>query len=94
MTILPSLQVDPTNDAVDSYRFFMRRQGQLYNYDRPAKSRTGVIATIIGLDPGVTYYFVARAFKGDDQSANSNEVEYLAVDRRPAKPTGIGLSNQ
>jgi hypothetical protein len=89
-----TLQVDPSDGAVDGYRFFMRRQGQSYDYDRPAKTRTGGICTIAGLEPGVTYYFVARAFKGDDESGDSNEVKYLAVDRRPAKPTGIGLSNQ
>ena len=89
-----TLKVASANAAVDGYRIFMRRQGQGYDYSRPVWTGPAGTVAISDLEAGVTYFFVARAFKGDVQSPDSNEVSYTAVDRRPPKPTGIGLSNQ
>jgi hypothetical protein len=89
-----TLKVASANAAADGYRIFMRRQGQGYDYNRPVWTGAAGTFTISDLEPGVTYFFVARAFKGDVQSPNSKEVSYTAVDRRPPKPAGTGLPNQ
>lgn len=79
------LRWDANDPAPEGYRIFMREEGQSYDYDNPVVCvglETGDIpssmtaVTIAGLKQGVTYYFVVRAFEGDLESADSNEVSY------------------
>jgi uncharacterized protein affecting Mg2+/Co2+ transport/uncharacterized protein (DUF2141 family) len=77
-----TLAWDANNPAPDGYHIFMRTQNQNYNYNTPAWSGTATTCTIDQLADN-TYYFVARAFKGTDQSGDSNEVEYKVVVNQP-----------
>ncbi len=73
-------------EGVDGYRIYMRIEGQAYDYSKPAWQDTALQCTIADLAPGVSYYFVARAYRGSNESGNSNEVGYLARDNIPTKP--------
>jgi len=72
-----NLAWDANNPAPDGYRIFQRTTGGNYNYNQPTWTGTATTCTIDGLQNGKRYFFVARAFKGPDQSGNSNEVTAL-----------------
>lgn len=88
-----TLAWDANDPAPDGYRVFMRIEGQGYDYNSPAWQGTATSCTVDNLQEGLTYYFVARAFAGDAQSGDSNEVFY-AVPAYPALPTGISLTKE
>jgi hypothetical protein len=60
----------------------MRTEGQTYDYNTPAWSGTTTTCTIDQLANN-TYYFVARAYQGVDESVDSNEVECQVVVNQP-----------
>ncbi len=72
-----TLRWDPSGPATDGYRLFARKSGQAYNYNRPAWEGAGVTGTVTNLDGQTEYYIVVRAYKGNIESANSNEVHYV-----------------
>jgi hypothetical protein len=86
-----TLAWDPNSPAPEGYRIFSRVDGQTYNYAAPAWSGATATCKIEGLQASTTYFFVARAFKGADQSGDSNEVKFIAGNA-PAKQTGLNLS--
>jgi hypothetical protein len=73
-----TLAWDASSSSVDGYHLYMHAAGQAYNYNSPVWSGTGTTCTITNLAAN-TYYFVARAYKSNNESANSNEVKYSAV---------------
>jgi hypothetical protein len=78
-----TLSWNDNNSKVDGYRIFKRAEGQDYNYSTPAWPTDGrdhvqTSCTISGLEEGVRYYFAARAYAGNNQSGDSNEVTYKA----------------
>jgi chitinase len=79
-----TLQWDANDPAPTGYNLFQRRDGQSYDYVTPVNTEviSGTSYIVDNLQPGVTYYFVVRAFVGSDQSGDSNEVAYAepAVD--------------
>jgi chitinase len=76
-----TLQWDANNPVPDGYRLFQRLAGDAYDYAAPAWTGTANTCVITDLTPGVSYYFVLRAFQGSDVSGDSNEVQYTpAVD--------------
>lgn len=87
-----TLAWDPNDPAPDGYRLFMRQDGQVYDYSSPAWQGTDTQATLSDLSEGVTYAFVCRAFVGDQESGDSNEVVYtieappasVVIPKRPA----------
>lgn len=82
-----NLAWDAPAGQVDGYRIFQRSSWPSYQYSKPAWTGTATSCTITGLNPG-TYFFVARAYKGPDQSDNSNEVKaIIAVPAPTATPT-------
>ena len=86
-----SLQWDANDPIPDGYRLFQRQSGQAYNYTVPIQNLTGTNCTVDGLEEGTTYYFVVRAYVGDDESGDSNEVEYTpAASQLPADPDSDG----
>ena len=78
-----TLAWDATNPTPQGYRIFQRAAGSAYNYGAPAWTGTATTCTIGNLMPGTTYFFVARAFVGPDQSGNSNEVTVAPVAPTP-----------
>ncbi len=78
---------EPRGQAPEGYRIYMRTFGR-YDFDHPVwptdgKDHTETTCTITNLNPGVTYHFVARAYAGNEQSENSNEVTYTAKGNAP-----------
>ena len=71
-----TLAWDANAPAPEGYLVFMRVDGQSYDYSKPSCKTDQTTCTIIGLVPATTYFFVARAYVAEDQSGDSNEVDY------------------
>lgn len=74
---------DANVPAPDGYCVFQRREGEAFDYANPAWPADGTdhketTCTITDLTAGATYFFVVRAYVGEDQSGDSNEVSYQA----------------
>ena len=73
-----SLRWDANSPAPEGYRVFAREAGASYDYAHPIWENSLTTCTLTGLTEGVTYYFVVRAFEGDLESVDSEEVSYTA----------------
>jgi hypothetical protein len=75
-----TLSWDANVPAPEGYRVFAREGSGSYDYNNPLRTvlTTANITecTLIGLTEGTTYHFVVRAFDGDLESADSEEVSY------------------
>jgi hypothetical protein len=69
-----SLAWDANDPPVDGYLLFIRAANYSYDYASPVWSGVDTTCTIENLSNG-TYYFVVRAYSGDAESQDSNEVE-------------------
>lgn len=74
---------DDNNPTVDGYKVFQRTEDQAYDYTRPVWPTDGrdhvqTSCTITDLTAGAKYYFVVRAYADRCQSADSNEVVFVA----------------
>lgn len=71
-----TLAWDPNDPAPQGYNIYQRVEG--HDYSTPVNSNgiTDTTYTVEDLQPGVTYYFVVRAFSGEDLSGDSNEVQH------------------
>lgn len=78
-----SLQWDANDPAPDGYRVY-QRTGETYDYSSPAWQGPETTCTIDGLKPATLYYFVVRAYVADDESGDSNEVDYKPPIQAPA----------
>ncbi len=88
-----SLEWDPSSQSHDGYRVFMRSEGQNFDYKNPAWQGTATTCSIDNLKEGNTYYFVARVFKGTQQSANSRELTYTPpVNKPPIANAGADIA--
>jgi hypothetical protein len=68
--------------APEGYRLFQRASGQPYDYTAPVWSGTGTTCTISAIPDG-TYAWVLRAFIGDLESPDSNEVVFTVSEQPP-----------
>lgn len=66
---------DANNPSPEGYKLFQRTEGQAYDYDKPVYTGAAATATI-DLEHEKTYYFVVRAYSGEDQSGDSNEITH------------------
>lgn len=80
-----TLSWDANGQAPDGYRLFSRTVGQPYDYAVPVWHGIETIKTVSGLAPGKTYFFVVRAFAGNTESGDSNEVSYTVEGALPDK---------
>ena len=73
-----TLQWDANNPTPEGYQVFGREEGQNYDYNSPwwQGDQTFTQCTLDGLDESKTYFFVVRAYVGDDVSGDSNEVRF------------------
>ena len=75
-----TLAWDANDPAPEGYRVFVRENGTNYNYAYPIWESDNydqtTECTLIGLNEGTTYNFVVRAYDGDLESADSEEVIY------------------
>ena len=90
-----TLRWDANVPAPDGYRVFAREGAQSYNYDHPLWEDNLTTCTLTGLDEGVTYHFVVRAFDGALESADSEEVSFTPAVVVPNQaPTAVAGQNQ
>jgi hypothetical protein len=73
------LSWDPSISPVDGYRIFMREERNTYDYDRPEWEGTDTTCTIYGLDEGIVYCFVVRAYNEYGESDDSNEARTSSI---------------
>lgn len=71
-----TLRWDANVPAPEGYRVFAREGSQGYHYEDPIWEENNTTCTLIGLSEGVSYHFVVRAFDGELESADSEEVSY------------------
>lgn len=95
------LKWDPVETA-EGYYIFQSQKDSTFHYDIPVvtdqfpdgkipQNVTSLVVDLTGIDGQDTRYrFVARAFRGDEQSADSNEVSYVVS--RVAPPAATELS--
>ena len=90
-----SLRWDANVPAPEGYRVFYRQGAQSYNYHNPLKQIALTTCTLTGLNEGVTYYFVVRAYDGELESADSEEVSYTPAAVVPNQaPMAVAGHNQ
>ena len=94
-----TLAWDANDPEPEGYRVFARESGAGYNYDNPiweSDEASETTCTLIGLTEGTTYYFVVRAYDGDLESADSEEVSYTpavaTVNQAPVAEAGSSQS--
>ena len=77
--------------APAGYAVFVRQEGQSYDYSDAVWKGTETSCTISGLEEGIVYYFVSRAFDlYGDQTENSNEICYTPQNQEPPAGDGSG----
>jgi hypothetical protein len=75
-----SLQWDASVPAPDGYRLYVRQSGEAFDYTNPVWDGTTTTQQVEDLTPGITYFFIVRAYVENEESSNSNEVEYTPSD--------------
>jgi hypothetical protein len=71
-----TLAWDPNDPTPEGYRIFQRTEGQVYDYSQSCWTGSDTQGTVYNLEWDTTYYFVVRAYEGDLESADSEEVSY------------------
>lgn len=71
-----TFQWDANTQTPEGYRLFVHEKDKSYNFNTPDWEGQATTATITGLEEEKTYYTVVRAYKGELESTNSNEVYY------------------
>ncbi|MDJ0781149.1 MAG: hypothetical protein QNJ22_04220 [Desulfosarcinaceae bacterium] len=73
-----TLEWDANDPSPDGYRLFRRLDGDTFDYTAPLGTVTGTRFVDETTNPGETYHYVVRAYEGDAESGDSNEVTYSA----------------
>ncbi len=89
-----TLAWDANDPAPDGYHVFLRETGQSYDYNNPAWSGGETTCTLTDLTDNSQYYFVVRAYVGNDESGDSNEVEHLTPGSNNQEPIADAGNNQ
>ncbi len=69
---------DPNDPTPEGYRIYQRTEGQAYDYSQPVWTGPYTTCTVDNLDDDITYYFIVRAYVGEIESGDSNEVSFLS----------------
>ncbi len=77
-----TLEWDANYPEPDGYNLYLRVEGESYDYNNPINEYAidDTTITVEDLEEGVRYFFVVTAFVGDDESGDSNEVEFMVGD--------------
>lgn len=81
-----TLTWDANDPAPDGYCIYYRTQGQAYDYSEPCWIGIDTTGTVDGLEANTMHYFVVRAYVAEQESADSNEVEYITSASDPCEP--------
>ncbi len=87
------LSWDPNSPKPTGYRVYQRTQGQAYNFNRPVWTGSYSTATVKNLNENTQYYFVVRAYSGNLESANSNEVAFKSAPSASPPPSSGSASS-
>lgn len=92
-----TLQWDPNDPPPEGYSLYARLVDQSYDYNNPVWKGSESSCTVDGLSDGTTYYFVVRAYDGEIESGDSNEVIYTTPDgpvgnRAPVADAGTAIN--
>lgn len=97
-----TLRWDSNDSIPEGYRVFARRSDQFYDYTRPDWEGPEATCTLDNLEAQTDYYFVVRAYDGDLESLDSDEVHCItasiSIDLDTTAPswsgatTGAGLA--
>ena len=68
---------DHNEPLPEGYRVFMRVEGQQYDYSQPFWQGAENVTEPLGTSYGVLLHFVVRAYQGEYESADSNEVSWM-----------------
>ncbi len=74
---------DPNDPAPDGYYIYQRTEGQSYDYSQPCWTGSGTSGIVYNLEWDTTNYYVVRAFVGGLESADSEEVSFVAPSPEP-----------
>jgi hypothetical protein len=88
-----TLAWDPNTTTPDGYRIFQRTEGQAYDYKQPVWEGNSTSCTVYNLEYDTTYYFVARAYLGTDESTDSGEISFSEPSSSPASFTISASAN-
>ena len=88
-----TLRWDANDPEPAGYRVFGREAGSSYDYDHPLWEESLTTCTLTGLTEGVTYYFVVRAYQGELESVDSEEVSYTPPVVDSNTDTGLDTSD-
>ena len=81
---------DANDPAPEGYRVFIRFEDDAYDYTQPAWQGAKTNAVLDGPLFGQTHYYVVRAYDGNLESVDSNEVSYTNTSVSIPKITHIG----
>lgn len=73
-----TLAWDPNDPPPEGYRIYQRTEGQPFNYSQPSWTGPDTSGTAYNLEWDTTYYFIVRAYVGALESADSEEVSFVA----------------
>jgi hypothetical protein len=71
-----NLEWDASNPAPEGYHVFQRESLDNYDYGTPIWTGNESTCTIDNLSEGTTYFFIVRAYNGQEESGDSNEVQF------------------
>lgn len=79
-----TLEWDANDPNPDGYHLFRKLDGGDYDYTSPLGTVTsGTRFVDESIEAGKTYHYVVRAYEGDNESGDSNEVTYTAPVEEP-----------
>ena len=88
-----TLAWDANDPQPEGYRVFCRAAGESYAYSHPIWDSTATTCTLIGLDEYTDYAFVVRAYDGNLESADSEEVWLPGLVAPPEQPEAASPEN-
>ena len=83
-----TLEWDANQPPPTGYKLYQRLDGQAYDYTVPVWQGAETRVNLNDLEPGIQYYYVVRAFVGENESGDSNEVDYIP---NIAPPTNLRI---
>lgn len=96
-TAAVTLEWEPNGPDPEGYRLFRRLDGLDYDYSKPLVQMSGTRYQDTTTQPGETYFYVVRAYVGQNESSNSNEVSYtqpLPIGSPPGALVGFTLRKE